>query len=111
MKLCLVSATDSCNVTLSRTSVLASPLESAATKNAAAKRLESALANSLDLKSPGMNRYKKTGGLLPPLCLCPSYLLPFPFSPASPPLCGLPFMVYLRAQGRLQHGKHKERVQ
>src|SRR5207245_9771884 len=48
-------------------------------------------------------------GVPPSLCLCPSYLLPFACSPASPPLCGLPFMVYLRAQGKLQHGKHKER--
>src|SRR2546426_2873914 len=108
MTLCLVSATDSCNVTLSRTSVLASPLESALTKNASANPLGCAVTNSLDLKSPGMNSYKKTGAP-PSLCLCPSYLLPFAFSPASPPLCGLPFMVYLRAQGRLQHGKHKER--
>jgi len=63
MKLCLISATDSCNVTLSRTSVLAIPLESALTKNAPAKRLESALAKSLDLKSPEMNIYETRTGV------------------------------------------------
>src|SRR2546426_8716031 len=62
MKLCLISATDSYNVTRSRTSVLAIPLESALTKNAPAKRLESALAKSLDLKSPEMNTCRKCGG-------------------------------------------------
>ena len=67
MTLCLVSATDSYNVTLSRMSVLASPLGSALTKNAPAKRLESALANSLDLKSSEMNTCRKCGGLPPTL--------------------------------------------
>src|SRR5229473_2466668 len=50
MTLCLISATDSCNVTLARKSGLASPLESA-------------LANSLDLKSPEINTYRKCGGV------------------------------------------------
>src|SRR2546422_11258446 len=71
MTLCLISTTDSCNVTLSRTSVLAIPLESALPRNAPAKRLESALAKSLDLKSSEMNTCRKCGG--PPL-LC---ILPF----------------------------------
>ena len=62
MTLCLISTTDSCNVTLSRASLLASPLESALPRNASAKRLESALAKSLDLKSPEMNSYRKCGG-------------------------------------------------
>src|SRR2546426_3340683 len=73
MKLCLISATDSCNVTLSRTSVLASPLESAVTKNAAAKRLESALANSLDLN---WNEQLQKNRGAPPSSL-PLPLLPF----------------------------------
>ena len=42
-----------------------------------------------------MNSYKKTGGS--PL-LFAFARLPFSFSTASPPLCGLPFMVYLRAK-------------
>ena len=62
MTLCLISTTDSCNVTLSRASLLASPLESALPRNASAKRLESALAKSLDLKSPEMNTCRKCGG-------------------------------------------------
>src|SRR3989442_107687 len=70
MTLCLISATDSCNVPLAGTSVLASPLESALTKNAPAKRLESALAKSLDLKSPEMNSCRKCGGS-PLLCILP----------------------------------------
>src|SRR5467141_1871788 len=76
MTLCLVSTTDSCNVTLSRTSVLASPLESAVTKNASANPLGCAVTKSLDLKSPGMNSYKKTGGSPSSLPL-PVYLFPF----------------------------------
>src|SRR2546425_8794258 len=95
MKLCLISATDSCNVTLSRISVLASPLESAVTKNASANPLGCAVTKSLDLKSPGMNSYKKTGGSPLLSAFAP---LPFAFSTASQPLCGLPFMVYLRAK-------------
>ena len=79
MTLCLVSATDSCNVMLSRTSVLASPLESAVTKNASAKRLESALTKSLDLKPPGINSYKKTGGSLLLFAFAPFTFCPFPF--------------------------------
>ena len=63
MTLCLISATDSCNVTLARKSGLASPLESALAKNASASPLESALANSLDLKSPEINTYRKCGGV------------------------------------------------
>src|SRR3989442_1607252 len=63
MTLCLISATDSCNVTLARKSGLASPLESALAKNASASPLESALAKSLDLKSPEINTYRKCGGV------------------------------------------------
>ena|SRR5438445_727990 len=63
MTLCLVSATDSYNVTLARKSGLASPLESALAKNASTSPLESALANSLDLKSPEINTYRKCGGV------------------------------------------------
>ncbi len=70
MTLCLISTTDSCNVTLSRASLLASPLESALPRNASAKRLESALAKSLDLKSPEMNSCRKCGGF-PLLCILP----------------------------------------
>src|SRR2546425_12167992 len=111
MKLCLISATDYYNVTLSRASVLAIPLESALTKNASANPLGCAVTKSLDLKSPGMNSYKKTGGspLLFAFARLPFSFCPLPFSACLPPLCGLPFMVYLRAQGKLQHGKHKER--
>src|SRR5712691_11582539 len=49
-----------------------------------------------------MNTYKKTGA--PPLSAFTPFtffLLPFAFSPASPPLCGLPFMVYLRAEKKI----------
>src|SRR5437879_5186013 len=49
-------------VTLSATSTLASPLECAHTKNASANPLECAFTKSLDLKSPGINTYKKGGG-------------------------------------------------
>src|SRR5207245_1269995 len=81
------------------------------TKNASANPLGCAVTKSLDLKSPGMNSYKKTGGspLISAFAPFTFFLLPFAFSPASPRLCRLPFMVYLRAQGKLQHGKHKER--
>src|SRR2546425_581154 len=72
MKLCLISATDSYHVTLSRASVLASPLESALPRNATAKRLESALAKSLDLKSSEINTYRKCGGGPPYFCLLQS---------------------------------------
>src|SRR5712691_9793239 len=69
MTLRLISTTGSYNVTLSRTSVQASPLESALPRNASAKRLESALAKSLDLKSPEMNSCRKCGGF-PLLAFC-----------------------------------------
>src|SRR5216684_347200 len=83
MTLCLVSATDSYNVTLSRASVLASPLESALTKNASANPLGCAVTKSLDLKSPGMNSYKKTGGspLLSAFAPFTFSLLPFRLPP------------------------------
>ncbi len=55
-------ATDPDIVTLSATFTLASPLECAHTKNASANPLQSALAKSLDLKSPEINTYKKGGG-------------------------------------------------
>src|SRR2546427_10276332 len=57
------------------------------TKNASASALESALAKSLDLKSPEMNSYKKPGGGPLPLALR-FFLLPFSFCPSlfpSPP--------------------------
>src|SRR5882762_9608059 len=41
------------------------PLECALTKNASANLLECALAKSLDLKAPGINTYKKVGGIPP----------------------------------------------
>src|SRR5437879_5630435 len=67
--LCLVSTTGSCPMrlrltppTLCLTPTLASPLESAHPKNASVSPLESALAKSLDLKSPEINTYRKCGG-------------------------------------------------
>src|SRR2546425_7289264 len=63
------------------------PLECALTKNASANALESALAKSLELKSPEMNTYKKPGGGPLPLALR-FFLLPFSFCPwlfPSPP--------------------------
>src|SRR5712691_11087534 len=79
MTLCLISTTGSCNVTLSRTSVLAIPLESAVAKNASANPLGCAVTKSLDLKPPEMNTYKKTGGS--PLLFASApltfFLLPF----------------------------------
>jgi hypothetical protein len=42
------------------------PLQCAVTKNAPASALESALTKLLDLKSPGINSYKKCGGYQPP---------------------------------------------
>src|SRR2546426_12439470 len=78
MKLCLISATGSGNVTLSRTRVLASPLESALTKNASASPLGSALAKSLDLNPPGIILLQKTRGVP----LHPASLLQ-PFSSAA----------------------------
>src|SRR2546422_476837 len=74
-------------VTLSATSTLASPLECAHTKNASANRLECVLTNSLDLKSPEINTYKKTGG--PPslpfanFCLLTAFICGYTFC-----LCG-----------------------
>src|SRR2546422_6419571 len=109
MTLCLVSTTDSCNVTLSRTSVLASPLESAVTKNASANPLGCAVTKSLDLKSPGMNSYKKTGGSPPSL---PLPLLPFPsclFACLPTSLWPAFYGISPGEKRRLQHGKHKER--
>ncbi len=47
----------------------ASPLECTLTKNAPASPLESTLAKLLDLKSPGMNTYKKSGWGPPSLTL------------------------------------------
>ncbi len=44
-----------------RMSVPASPLQCTLTRNARASALESALAKLLNLKSPGMNTYKKRG--------------------------------------------------
>src|SRR2546425_13207162 len=110
MKLCLISATDYYNVTLSRASVLAIPLESTVTKNASRIPLGCAVTKSLDLQSPGMNSYKKTGGspLLFAFARLPFAICPLPFSACLPPLCGRPFMVHLRAQGKLQQCKHTE---
>ena len=48
--------------TLCLTSTLASPLESALTKNAPANPVESAVTKSLDLKSPEINTCRKRGG-------------------------------------------------
>lgn len=47
---------------LSSPSISVSPVECAITKNAPASALESALTKLLDLKSPGINSYKKCGG-------------------------------------------------
>ncbi len=44
------------------------PLGCALTKNASVSALEYALTNSLDLKPPEMNSYKKTWGLLLAFC-------------------------------------------
>src|SRR3989442_11266267 len=63
--LCLVSTTDCYTVTLYPTAALASPLECAHPKNVPVNPLECAVPKSLDLKSPEMNSYKKSGG--PPL--------------------------------------------
>src|SRR3989442_13111462 len=70
------------------------------TKNASANPLGCAVKKSLDLKSPGMNSYKKTGGspLLFAFARLPFSFCPLPFSACLSPLCGLPFMVYLRAK-------------
>src|SRR3989454_2605287 len=47
---------------LRRSSKSATPLQSAVTKNTSVNRLECAHTNSLDLKSSGMNSYKKGWG-------------------------------------------------
>src|SRR3989442_1561488 len=52
-------------VMLRRSSKSATPLQSALRKNASVNPLQSAVANSLDLKSPGMNTYKKGWGYPP----------------------------------------------
>src|SRR5712691_3664131 len=62
MTLCLVSATDSYAVTVSRTCALASCLDSALARNASANLLECAVTKSLDLKSPEINTCRKCGG-------------------------------------------------
>ena len=46
-----------------RSRKLVTPLDFALTKNASVSALEYALTNSLDLKSPEMNSYKKTWGV------------------------------------------------
>src|SRR5437899_415440 len=53
------------SVMLWRSSKSATPLQSALTKNASVNPLESAVANSLDLKFHGMNSYKKGWGYPP----------------------------------------------
>ncbi len=55
-----------------------SPLECTVTKNAPASPLESTLPQSLDLKSPGMNTYKKSGWGPPSLPPCFLASLPQP---------------------------------
>ena len=50
------------SVMLWHASKSATPLQCAVTKNAVVNPLECAVANSLDLKSPGMNSYKKGWG-------------------------------------------------
>src|SRR5713226_8837377 len=61
MTLCLVSAADPYPITPLLRSTPASPLECAHPKNVSASPLKCALTKSLDLKSPGMNSYKKVG--------------------------------------------------
>src|SRR2546425_9045749 len=53
------------SVMLWRSSKSATPLQSAVTKNGSVNPSESAVANSLDLKSRGMNSYKKGWGYPP----------------------------------------------
>src|SRR5207245_11282137 len=101
-------ATNSCMVlclpppTLCLRSACTTPLEYAVTKNASVSPLECAVPKSLDLKSPEMNSYKKSGGS--PLGFC--FVCASVFISVHLWLHLLPYQNSISSRVRLQSAPH-----